>query len=191
MPEAVTYRVRMPDGQAYGPAPLEQIVRWASEGRVPRNAVLTGPDGATTMAARVPQIAAALNLAAGRADAGDEGLAALVPYRNKPALIGYYLAIVGTLLAILLPAGAVVAATTGGAPPSAALVVFGGILCLLGIAAPACAIVLGVKGRRIARRDSRAHGGVHAWIAILGGAFGTLLGLVFTAGFVMFLLTSP
>lgn len=43
-PEGETYRVKMSDGQLYGPITLDQIVQWAREGRIPRDALLY-PEG--------------------------------------------------------------------------------------------------------------------------------------------------
>jgi hypothetical protein len=211
MQNATTYRVHMAGGQQYGPASLDVVVQWAREGRVATDAVLVGSDGASAGVMSVPQIAAVLNAPSARSPAppapgpvppapgGDEMLATLVPYRNKPALIGYYAAIVGTLLAILLPAFGFALVMTakggagggGGGSGGGGLIAAGGLLCLLGIAAPFSAIVMGMKGRRLARENPRSHGRVHAWIGILGGTFGTLLALIFSAMFVFMSAAKP
>ncbi len=79
----------------------------------------------------------------------------VIPYKNVPALVGYYLGIVAVLFALL-----------------------GGVL---GVAAGIAALVLGVLGLRKKKREPHVKGTAHAIIAIIGGAIGILLGGAVTA----------
>lgn len=192
MQQPSAYRVQTPDGREYGPVSVGVVAEWARQGRVTRDAVLIGEDGVRVGVMTEPQIAAIFRAPpttprpVPHAPGGDETLATLVPYRNKPALIGYYAAIVGALLAIILPMVGLAVSAAGG--PA---IVLGAFMCLLGIAAPVSAIVLGVKGRRLSIERPQAHGRVHAWIGILGGCFGAVLAMFFTVMFVVMLVHKP
>jgi hypothetical protein len=43
--DTAQYNVRLADGSEFGPAPMDLIVQWASEGRVPQEALLVPQDG--------------------------------------------------------------------------------------------------------------------------------------------------
>lgn len=99
-----TYMLRWSNGQQYGPATMTLLVQWAREGRVPTDAVLVPTDGSPTRAARdTPELAAIVTapptISTGlqmpsRAPVADDGPGpAIIPYKNPPALIGYYLAV--------------------------------------------------------------------------------------------------
>jgi hypothetical protein len=80
--------------------------------------------------------------------AGDDAIATLIPYRNSPALISYYLGV----FAILPCVG-----------------------FFLGVGA----IVLGIKGLKLAGQNPQVKGKVHAIVGIVcGGVFGLLWLLV-------------
>jgi len=83
--------------------------------------------------------------------ANEELLATVIPFRNKPALISYYLGLFS--LVALVP-------------------IFG----LVGVGMAIAALVLGIKGRRRAKQQSEAKGIVHAWVGIVGGALWVVLG---------------
>jgi hypothetical protein len=100
MPEAEprAYWVRLPDGTEYGPGSLTLMRQWTAEGRVPRSATLITRDG--TPPVPVTQQPELLEVFEGKVTAdslpkaqGDDVLASLVPYRNMPALWGYYIGI--------------------------------------------------------------------------------------------------
>lgn len=80
----------------------------------------------------------------------DEVVSTVIPYKNPPALIGYYLSlfsIIGVLPIFGLP---------------------GTIMGLV-------ALYLGLKGLKNVKRHPQMKGTAHAWIAILvGGFFGIL-----------------
>ena len=85
--------------------------------------------------------------------AADSGVSSIIPYKNVPALVGYYMACFG-LLAMIIP--------------------FLG--ALYGIAV----LVLGIFGMKKASANPEAKGKVHAIIAILGGLLETGVGIIVT-----------
>ncbi len=97
MSEPRAYWVRLPDGSEYGPGSLTLMAQWTSEGRVPRSATLVTRDGKPPIPVTdQPELRAIFE---GRrspilaASEPDDALAMLVPYRNMPALWGYYVGI--------------------------------------------------------------------------------------------------
>ena len=83
----------------------------------------------------------------------NSGVSTIIPYKNVPALVGYYMACFG-LLAMIIP--------------------FLG--ALYGIAV----LVLGIFGMKKASANPEAKGKVHAIIAILGGLLETGVGIIVT-----------
>ena len=86
-------------------------------------------------------------------DGQNEAIATIIPYRNGPALVAYYLGVFSVF----------------------ACIPFVGIF---GIIMAVAAVVCGVKGLRRASEDGEAKGRVHAWIGIIGGAVCGILGTV-------------
>jgi hypothetical protein len=84
---------------------------------------------------------------------GEETVATIIPYRNAPALIAYYLGVFS--LAACIP-----------------------FIGIIGIGMAIAAFICGLKGLRHATQHPEAHGRVHAWIGIIGGALCTILGLI-------------
>ena len=84
----------------------------------------------------------------------------LIPYKNKHALIGYYMS-VGGLIMMCIP--------------------------VLGLIYTISVVVLGVKGLKNAKANPHVKGQVHCWVAIIGGSLETLVTLIlsvlFTIGF--------
>jgi hypothetical protein len=115
------YTLRWADGQEFGPATLATLQQWAREGRVPRDAVLVPADGsATAPVMSVPDLArlvAAPPTVAGAMSAPppapDAPLSGLIPYRNTPALVGYYLAVFSLLMGPVLGVPAVILGIVG------------------------------------------------------------------------------
>lgn len=156
------YRLRWPDGQSFGPAPLETIRAWAREGRVPAGAMLDPVDGGTPIAANFDlEMARVLGapptvwtgVGPGTAPAADV-TSTIIPYRNPPALIGYYLAVFSLIPIIAVP---------------------------LGLAA----IICGVYGLKRAKAHPEQKGKAHAWVAIILGAITMLLNLAVVAAVVL------
>lgn len=92
--DTTAYKVRMADGTEFGPATIDVLERWAREGRVPANAYLIAPDGTARAVADDPTlapIASAPPTMPGAPQPAEGGV--VIPYRNPPALIAYYLGI--------------------------------------------------------------------------------------------------
>lgn len=107
---SVTYTVRYPDGRTFGPADMDLLVRWACEGRIYPGSDLIPSDGSPARPAiddpvLGPHLKAPPTIAGPMATPEDAGLAAVIPYRNAPALIGYYTSIASLIPLIGLVAG--------------------------------------------------------------------------------------
>jgi hypothetical protein len=114
------FNIRLASGQEYGPATLAMIEQWAREGRVPVDGLLVPKDGGQVRSVlsepnllailqAPPTTSAGLQLAP-QADAPMSGV---IPYKNPPALIGYYLAVFSLILGPLLGIPAVVLGIVG------------------------------------------------------------------------------
>jgi hypothetical protein len=83
-----------------------------------------------------------------RKSADDGGVSSVIPYRNGPALIGYYCGVFGLISCFLGP-----------------LAIFGAV-----------PLILGILGLKKASEDPEARGRAHAWIGIVLGALELLVG---------------
>jgi hypothetical protein len=144
-----TVLVRLANGQQHGPIPWETLRVWVQQNRVPADATLICQ---TTQEQR--SVASFPELVS--APRSDDAAATLIPYRNKPALIGYYLGVFS--LSACIP-----------------------ILGIVGVGMGIAALVLGVKGLRNVKANPTAKGTVHAWIAIVCGTLFSLAGLAINA----------
>ena len=104
MGHAPQFTVRLASGQEFGPASMELIEQWARESRIPVDALLAPSDGSPVRSVLAePRLRAALqsrvNMLAtppttpGQVKADEGGPGVMIPYKNPPALIGYYLAV--------------------------------------------------------------------------------------------------
>lgn len=84
---------------------------------------------------------------------GEDAVATIIPYRNAPALIAYYLGVFSV----------------------SACIPFLGII---GIGMAIAAFICGINGLKRAREHPEAKGRVHAWIGIIGGAICMIFGLL-------------
>ncbi len=75
-------------------------------------------------------------------ESDDGGVGYVIPYKNVPALVGYYIGIIGLLACFL----------------------FG-----LSLFTGAAAVIFGFIGFNRARKNPEAHGTAHAWIGIILG----------------------
>ncbi len=149
MTEAIRYRLRLPDGNEYGPVSMDTIEAWVRQSRVPRNASLVEvPGGAVRPVMDDPQLHRFFREMDPASPHHDDhsSVSSLIPYRNLPALIGYYVSIAALLPLIGLPIGLV-------------------------------AVILGVVGLGRVRANPACKGTVHAWIAIGLGATGMTISL--------------
>lgn len=96
-------------------------------------------------------------------DRGEEILRTIVPVRNKPALVAYYLGVFS--LAALIP-----------------------FLGVVGIGMGIVAVVQGLKGRRLVLDHPEVKGKIHAWVGILFGGLWATLGLAMHALFLFFII---
>ncbi|MCZ6834901.1 MAG: DUF4190 domain-containing protein [Planctomycetota bacterium] len=89
------YNVRNADGSEYGPADLDTIVQWTREGRIAREALLIPVDGGEAISVfAVPRLASILDTPPTIPEPltpPDDPLSGMIPYKNPPALIGYYI----------------------------------------------------------------------------------------------------
>ena len=146
------YKVRTSNGEEYGPADLDQIVQWAREGRLDKDALLVPTDGSEVKSVHAePRLAAVLGtpptVPGPRPPTDDAPLSGLIPYKNPPALIGYYISIFSCFP-------------------------------ILGLLLGPAAIVLGIIGIRRRSADPKRRGLAHAWIAISFGVIGTCISLL-------------
>ncbi len=147
MAEAPTYNVRLGNGNQFGPAQMDLVVQWARQGRVPGDALLVGVQSGETRSVRdVPELAGVLaapptSPPPPTPPAGDAPLSGIIPYRNPPALIGYYLGVFS-------------------------LIPFVGVL--LGVPAIILGIVGLVKRRRDPKSRGAAHAVVAITLGVLG-----------------------
>ncbi len=114
------YKVRTSNGEEYGPADLDQIVQWAREGRIERDSMLVPVSGGEVKPVLAePRLAAVLSAPPsipGSLPKTDEApLSGLIPYKNPPALIGYYISILSCfpILGLLLGPPAIVLGIIG------------------------------------------------------------------------------
>ena len=114
------YKVKTSDGEEYGPADLDQIVQWAREGRIERDSLLIRTDGSETKSiSDEPRVMAILGapptIPGPQPPFDDAPLSGLIPYKNPPALIGYYVSIVSCfpIVGLLLGPPAIVLGIIG------------------------------------------------------------------------------
>jgi len=127
--EVRQFNLRLPSNQQFGPASMTLIEQWAREGRVPVEALLVPTDGSPVQSVLAePRLRVLLQgmlahapapIAAGNEQAqsfpptspgpvqpviNSGGMSVMIPYNNKPALIGYYLAVAALIpgLGVLL-----------------------------------------------------------------------------------------
>jgi len=101
VPEQPLYKIRLSDQREFGPAEMSRIVAWAQEGRIPASALLVPTDGSPIRSVLAEaQLASMVQAPPTRSTgipepsvADDGGISGLIPYRNVPALVAYYLGV--------------------------------------------------------------------------------------------------
>lgn len=107
------YTVRFPDGRTYGPAELTLLQQWAREGRLSADAILVPTDGSgeqtvASMDSLKSHVMAPPTVFTGLPPPPqDSALSTVIPYRNAPALTGYYISIIALIPVVGLLAGPV------------------------------------------------------------------------------------
>lgn len=142
MSSQMTYMVRLANGQEFGPAPLETIIEWAHQRRIPVDALLVPTDGSAVRSVLSESTLRSILHAPPTSPTGsvtqhvESSISThLIPTGNPCALAGYYLAVFSILLAPLAPV----------------------------------AFVLGIIGLRARIRKPSVHGLAHALFAIIVG----------------------
>lgn len=113
------FRVRLVDGREFGPASAEMLSQWAREGRIPRDASVVLDDGSIMPAIQHPAVAPVFGappvVRPVIGPAPDAPMSGLIPYRNAPALVGYYVSIASLIpvVGLLLGPAAAVLGVTG------------------------------------------------------------------------------
>ena len=161
------YRIYGTNNQVYGPVDADVLRQWIADGLANAQTQAMGKaDTAWWPLGTFPEFANDLPGAGGYgsvapppigppllarlpgvAPAGDGGISSVIPYKNVPALIGYYVAVFA-LAGVCIPG-------------------FGAVLSIP-------ALVLGIIGLRRAKANPQAKGKVHAWIGIIAGGLFTL-----------------
>ncbi len=150
-----TWGVRLLDGTEYRASSREELLGWARAGRVPTSATLVvrTPGGASRTTpvledAEIARIVAAPPTVRGEMSSPRGGFS-MIPSKNKPALIGYYLGFVAALLFLAPAVGPILGGVT---------------------------ILLGIKGIRRYQADNTVRGMTHSIVAILLGLFAVAAG---------------
>jgi len=113
MSEQPQYTIRLSDQREFGPAEMGVILQWAREGRVPADALLVPADGSpirsvlsdSRLASIIQAPPTVSTVMPERLPPADDGASTLIPYRNPPALISYYLGVFSLIPFLgLLPA---------------------------------------------------------------------------------------
>lgn len=100
------FNLRLASGEEFGPATLDVLEDWARQGRVPFDALLVPIDGApATSVLAQPRLRAIVQTMMPAAAAPpthpntpaqsppDTAASVMIPYKNMPALVGYYMSI--------------------------------------------------------------------------------------------------
>lgn len=136
------------DGQRHGPVDWPTVQQWAREGRVgPAMTLIDEHTGEQRPAASFGDLAAVLT-----APADNGAGSTIIPYKNPPALISYYLGLFS--LSACIP-----------------------LLGFVGVGMAIAALILGLKGLKRVRANPECKGTAHAWIGVICGGLCTLLGL--------------
>ena len=124
-------QVRLANGQQHGPIPWETLRIWVQQNRVPADATLICQ---STLEQR--PVSSFPDLMS--APRSDDAAATIIPYRNMPALVGYYLGVFS--LSACIP-----------------------ILGIVGVGMGIAALVLGIKGLRNVKANPAAKGTARRW----------------------------
>ena len=155
------YHIVGADNQPHGPIDASTLNQWITEGRANGQTMARAEDsGDWKPLATFPEFATALSAvpAATPAAAESDATGGLIPYKNKQALIGYYMAF-GGLIAGCIPG--------------------------VGVPYSGATIWMGVKGLKNVKANPAVKGTAHAWIAIILGSIELLAGIATTIFFII------
>ena len=151
------YHIVGGDDQKHGPVDEAKIREWIAEGRANGQSMICRVGDSqwrplsefSEFGSSAPPPLAAPGKGEGDATGG------LIPYKNKHALIGYYMS-VGGLIMMCIP--------------------------VLGLIYTISVVVMGVKGLKNAKANPQVKGQVHSWIAIIGGSLETIVAVITLIG---------
>lgn len=163
------FHVRLPDGSEFGPVGVDVLREWAVQGRVTPDSMIVGDRGDETPAREHDVLAPIVNApptvrGAVPPEPKGDATGGLIPYKNMPALTSYYVGI-GSLVAL--------------------------IVFPLGVIVGTIAVVLGINGLRLRRREPEVKGAAHAWTGIIIGGIVALLTLTILVIIAVSMLMAP
>jgi hypothetical protein len=156
------YHIIGGDDQKHGPVDEAKIREWITEGRAnAQSKACKAGDSQWRQLSEFPEFApefgistpVAPPIAVPHQEQGD-ATGGIIPYKNKHALIGYYMS-VGGLFMMCIP--------------------------VIGLMYTISVVVFGVKGLKNVKANPQIKGQVHCWIAIIGGGLETLVNLIWSA----------
>lgn len=100
------FTITLPNGNQFHAADEATVIGWAKDSRIPADAVIAESGQPPIVAARHPTIGL-LVVPSPDAPANDGGISTIIPYRNAPALAGYYTGVASLIPIIGLLAGPV------------------------------------------------------------------------------------
>ena len=111
--DSIQYTIRLSDGQTFGPASRQEVLNWARESRIPDDALIETSDGASSIAASLPWVIEARKRAVPpRSRVGlspqvppPNAIDHVIPVRNGPALISWYLGVFSLIPILGIPLG--------------------------------------------------------------------------------------
>lgn len=152
------------DNQSHGPVDESTLKEWIAQGRaIAQTQACKEGNSEWKALSLFPEFATALENSPPPPDSGGDATGGLIPYKNKHALVGYYMSI-GGLLLMCIP--------------------------VLGLGYGIAVLYCGIKGRKNAKEHPEVKGSVHAWIAIIGGVAEILVGAFTTFMLIISLLES-
>ena len=160
------YYVMGGDNEPHGPVDADTVFQWITQGRANGQTKARNEDynewrplsEFNEFASKVSPSSPADTPQHSEGDA----TGGLIPYKNKHALIGYYMS-VGGLIMMCIP--------------------------VLGLIYTISVVVIGIKGLKNAKANPHVKGQVHCWVAIIGGSLETLVTLILSVLFAIGFLT--
>lgn len=150
------YHIVGSDNQPHGPIDAATLNQWIAQGRA-NGQTMTCAQGAQEWKplAMFSEFAPALVHAphAASAHSQSDATGGLIPYKNKHALIGYYMVFAGGLI-MFIP--------------------------VLGIIFSIGTLIMGIKGLKNVKENPAVRGTAHAWIAAIGGGLEIIFSIIST-----------